>query len=211
MIYGHMWESVTFSDSDYLIKGDVMHQILAKCVQEFEKDEATMLDYESVRRIFENYPENVDKVTVNIKFSILNNLYRTNIWASDQMTNYIYKLAIEDDLDTLLKSGNPNAVNKISIGHGIKRKGTEYRFYSFATKYCHFSNPGRYPIYDQYVKKAIIKLQKNNYIQLSNQNDLYDPQKFRDIIYQIIQKSGLKTYQKADRALWVYGQHLSGK
>lgn len=55
--------------------------------------------------------------------------------------------------------------------------------------------------YPENVDKAIMKLRKDNYIQFSNQDDLKNPQKFRDIICQIIQKSGLEDYQKADRAL----------
>ncbi len=56
-----------------------------------------------------------------------------------------------------------------------------------------------------------MKLRKDNYIQFPNQDDLKNPQAFRDIIYQIIQKFELEDYQKADRALWRYGQHLAGE
>lgn len=66
-------------------------------------------------------------------------------------------------------------------------------------------------LYDQYVEKAIMNLRKDNYIQFPNQEYLKNPQAFRDIIYQIIQKFELEDYQKADRALWRYGQHLSGE
>ncbi len=188
-----------------------MQQTLARCAQAFEYDKYTKLFYEAVQRTFENYPENFDKLAVLLKFTILNDLYRTNIMDKVKIVNHLYRLATEENLDALLKSGNLDAVNKIRRGHGIcaKKTGKERNFYSFATKYCHFSNPKCYPIYDQYVEKAIMKLREGNYIQFRNQNDLYDPQTFRDIIYQIIQKSGLEDYQTADRALWRYGQHLA--
>lgn len=188
-------------------------QILARCVQEFANDEATMLEYEAVRRTFENYPENVDKLAVLLKFTILNGLYITNIMDKVKIVDHIYRLATEENLDALLKSGNLDAINKIRWHHGIcvKKTGKERNFYSFATKYCHFSNPKCYPIYDQYVERAIMKLRKDNYIQFPNQDDLKNPQAFRDIIYQIIQKFELEDYQKADRALWRYGQHLAGE
>ena len=91
---------------------------------------------------FENNPKNTDKVAVLLKFTVLNNLYWTNIWARDLMVNHIHKLGTEEDLDTLLESGNPMAINKIRLGHKIRsnRTGKEINFYSFATKYCHLSN-----------------------------------------------------------------------
>lgn len=188
-----------------------MQEILARCAQASEEEEYSMLFKEAVQRTFENYPENVDKIAILLKFAILNDLYRTNIMDTVKIVDHIYRLATEENLDALLKSGNLEAVNKIRRGHGIHVNKTqkERNFYSFATKYCHFSNPKCYPIYDQYVKKSIMKLRKDNYIQFRNQNDLYDPQTFRDIIYQIIQKSGLENFDKADRALWRYGQHLA--
>ncbi len=188
-----------------------MQQILARCAQAFEDDKYTTLFYEAVRLTFENYPKNVDKLAVLLKFTILNDLYRTNIMDKVKIVDHLYRLSTEENLDALLKSGNLDAVSKIRCGHGIRTKktGKERNFYSFATKYCHFSNPKCYPIYDQYVEKAIMKLREGDYIQFRNQNDLHDPQTFRDIIYQIIQKSGLDSYQKVDRALWRYGQHLA--
>lgn len=60
----------------------------------------------------------------------------------DSMIDHIHKLATKEKLDMMLKSGDQEAVSKICQGHGILyRKAKEYDFYSFATKYCHFSNP----------------------------------------------------------------------
>jgi hypothetical protein len=56
-----------------------------------------------------------------------------------------------------------------------------------------------------------MNLWEGNYIQFHNRNDLYDPRTFREIIDQIIQEFELDDYQKADRALWIYGQHLADK
>ena len=121
-------------------------------------------------------------------------------------------MSIEENLDELLESGNLDAIDKLRSGHGILTKnGNEYNFYSFATKYCHFSNPKCYPVYDQYVEKAIVNLRHDNYIQFRNTDELHNPRTFRDIIYEVIQKFDLKGYQIADRALWRYGQHLAGE
>jgi hypothetical protein len=180
-------------------------------MQEFENDEETMFEYEAVRKTFMNYPENINKLGVLLKFTVLNGLYRTNIFDKKKIVDHIYRLAIEENLDAIIKTGNPEAINKIRLGHGIPDINREHNFYSFATKYCHFSNPKCYPIYDQYVEKAIMKLREGNYIQFHNQNDLHNPRIFREIFDQIMQEFELNEYQKADRALWIYGQHLAEK
>ena len=189
-----------------------MHQTLAICAQVFEDDRYTSLFFEAVSRTFENYPGNTDRLAVLLKFSVLNDLYSTNIYDKVKIVDHITRLSKEENLDELLKSGNLDAVQKLRCGHGIKtKKGKDRNFYSFATKYCHFSNPKCYPVYDQYVKEAIKKLRSDNYIQFRYINELSKPQSFKDIIYKVIQKFDLKDYQTADRALWKYGQHLAGE
>ncbi len=81
-----------------------MQEILARCRQAFENDEATMLEYEAVRRIFEKYPTNVDRLAV-LLFTILNGLYRTNIFDKKKIADHIYRLAAEENLDAIIKSG----------------------------------------------------------------------------------------------------------
>ena len=189
-----------------------MHQTLARCAQSFGDDRYTSLYFEAVSRTFDNNPGNTDRLAVLLKFSVLNDLYRTNIYDKVKIVEHITRLSKEENLDELLKSGNLDAVDKLRCGHGIKTKnGIDRNFYSFATKYSHFSNPKCYPAYDQYVGKAIMKLRNNKYIQFSNTDELYNPRTFRDIIYEVIQKFDLEDYQTADRALWIYGQHLAGE
>jgi hypothetical protein len=190
-----------------------MQQILKKCLQEFESDETSMLFYEAVRQTFEGCPGNSDKSFVLLKFIVLNNLYQTNVMARDKMVDHLHNLALKKGLDRLLISGKSEAVNKIRLGHGILvKKGPKERdFYSFAAKYCHFSNPRCYPVYDRYVSIAVMNLRESNHIEFHNQDDFYEPKMFRDIIDQIIERFGFADYQEADRALWVYGQYLEGK
>ena len=189
-----------------------MHQTLAICAQAFEDDRYTRLFFEAVSQTFENYPGNTDRLAVLLKFSVLNDLYSTNIYDKVKIVDHITRLSKEENLDKLLKSGNLDAVEKLRCGHGIKtKKGKDRNFYSFATKYCHFSNPKCYPVYDQYVKEAIKKLRNDKYIQFSNTDELRNPQTFKAIIDEIIQKFDLEDYQTADRALWRYGQHLAGE
>lgn len=152
-------------------------------MQEFENDEATMLEYEAVRKTFMNYPENINKLGVLLKFTVLNGLYRTNIFDKKKIADHIYRLATEENLDAIIKTGNPEAINKIRLGHGILILIENIIFILLLLNIVTSPNPNCYPIYDQYVEKAILKLKKENYIQFHNQNDLYDPQTFREIIH----------------------------
>lgn len=65
------------------------------------------------------------------------------------MTDRIYDNAKE--LEKCIKEGDPKAVEIIRNDNSEKYKDA----YSFATKYCSFSNPEKYPIVDQYVKKML--------------------------------------------------------
>ena len=195
-----------------------MQKMLESCVKEFENDEQSAIYYEAVRKTFHDYPKNVKKLDVVLKVAVLNELYSTRILATYKMVSHIHKLATKENFN-LLKKGDLDAVNKIRKGHGIRRKNKKDDIdeYSFATKYCHFSNPKCYPIYDQNVEKAIMDLQKNNNAHFQKQEGLYDPQKedlrdpldFRNIIDRIIRQYGFNDYQQIDRALWVYGKVLA--
>ncbi|MGD0645947.1 MAG: hypothetical protein ABSA75_13660 [Candidatus Bathyarchaeia archaeon] len=185
---------------------------LQECVSEFEKED---LDYyNAVQQTFHNYPNNIDVVAVAIKFSVLNQLYSTVIFDKDRMISHIHNLAAEENLDSMLQKGDLEAINKIRFGHGILTQSKNERDnYSFATKYCHFSNPKCYPVYDQYVFDALIDLLENNYIKFQKE-DLKKPQEFEGAISQVIKLMGftdLKDYQKVDRALWIYGQYIDGE
>jgi hypothetical protein len=125
-----------------------MEHVLRTCISEFRETKSTMLSHEAVQKTFNDYPKNLEKLGVMLKVVVLNHLYRTNILATGKMIDFINELAINKDLDTLIDSGDFDAVNKIRMGHNIRNKhsSSDIDFYSFATKYCHFSNPRSYPI-----------------------------------------------------------------
>ena len=196
-----------------------MQKMLEGYLKEFDNDEQSVIYFEAVKKTFHDYPKNVKKLDVVLKVAVINELYRTNVLGAYKMVSHIQKLATKEDLDNLLKKGDINAINKIRKGHGnLCKNSKENRDdYSFATKYCHFSNPKCYPIYDHYVEMAIKDLQKNNKSQEQKQEDIYDQQKdnlrdplvFKSIIDRIRVRSGINDYQKIDRALWVYGNVLA--
>lgn len=183
---------------------------LERCVKEFENNEQSVIFYKAVRQTFDDYPKNSDKLNVVFKVAVLNGLYRTNIMAAYGIANHIQKLATKENLDIMLESGDLDAVGKIRRGHGFRSRSSilDRDFYSFATKYCHFSNSKCYPIYDHYVELALKELKKSNYVQFHSQEDLRNPQDFKKVIDDIIKRFGFVDYQQADRALWVYGKIL---
>ena len=196
-------------------KGDILLKKLKDCVKEFENDEETINGYKAVWKAFQSYPKNIDKSDVLLKFTVLNKLYFTNIIDATKMINHIHKLAINEKLDELIRKGELDAIEKIHIGHGIRcSNGKDDRDnYSFATKYCHFSNPKCFPLYDQKVVKALTDLRKREpeYVKFGNQDDLRDPQTFRNVIDEVKKRYNFSgpDYQQIDRALWVYGKILA--
>jgi hypothetical protein len=187
---------------------------LHEYVEKFRKDD---LDYfEAVQQIFKKYPKNVIKAEVAIKFAVLDKLYSTVIFDKDKMINHIHNLATKESLDNMLRRGNLEAIEKIRRGHRILTKSNKERDnYSFATKYCHFSNPKCYPLYDQYVEWAISELKEKRKIEfeipktLTLHEILVKPENLKKIIDRIIQEFKLIDYQTADRALWKYGKALA--
>lgn len=56
------------------------------------------------------------------------------------------------NLDENIKNGDFQAVNEIrDIFKNNKENKNSRNIYSFATKFCHFSNPDKFSIYDRYV------------------------------------------------------------
>ena len=90
-----------------------------------------------------NTPDHIEYVYFKVK--LLNDFYSTGINDIYTITEGITKIK---NLDTLLAQGDIGAVS--SIREMAKEKiGRD--IYSFATKYCYFSNPEKFSISDKYV------------------------------------------------------------
>jgi hypothetical protein len=94
---------------------------------------------------FPTHPNNIEKETVIIKVVLVDRLYFTNIKEPLRMANHILKLEV---LDEQLKRNEIKAVD--CIANFGQRK-----VISFGSKYAHFYNKAAFPVYDQYVSKAI--------------------------------------------------------
>ena len=88
-------------------------------------------------------------------------IYNTNLRhiEKEKLAKYLDKNRME--LMKLIEIGDAKAVRMIAGNYREKLDKTKYRYlYSFASKYCSFSNSIAYPKYDNCVKKAL-KAYKN--------------------------------------------------
>ncbi|WP_462255306.1 hypothetical protein [Ferruginibacter sp.] len=104
------------------------------------------------------YSENNKEAHVLAKAILINKLYNTNIISIDKVANHI----VEKNVHQSINTGKTQAVKEITSGHGVisKKKGSEYKFYSFATKYCFSHNPESFPIYDRNIDTALCEYKK---------------------------------------------------
>ena len=88
-----------------------------------------------------------------IKCSALNDFYSTNIFDIHTLACHILCLKI----DERLQNGDYSLINDIA---NVEVNGKTHCFYSFATKYCSHHQPETYAIYDNYVEKVLLSLNK---------------------------------------------------
>ncbi len=104
----------------------------------------------ALRLLFKTMPKNVDPGQVAVKVAALNGLYATSIYGVVQMAHHIVELDIDDALAA--EVADPQLVEKIAH---LTLQAKTRRHYSFATKYCSFHRPDRYPIYDSLVVEVL--------------------------------------------------------
>lgn len=141
-----------------------------------------------------------------MKISVLNDLYSTNIFGTYRISEHIQNL----NIDVELKNGNPDIVNQIATGHGIKtvKYQKEINFYSFATKYCNCHNQQEFAIYDSFVDRILMAYKIQDNFSSFAQKDLKNLRKFKKIIFDFAKFYGLEnhTLKEIDKFLWVYGK-----
>ena len=129
------------------------------------KDAEWFLDYWKNLPSYSNQEKALDKLFMDvckrndniedilIKCSSLNDFYSTNIFDIHTVAQHILSL----NIDKRLEKGDCSLVN--DIAH-VEVNGKDHFFYSFATKYCSHHQPGRYAIYDSYVEKVLLSMNR---------------------------------------------------
>lgn len=107
-----------------------------------------------LKHLLKKYPNHDDKMGVDTKVKLLNLFYSTGIQATSAMANHIYEEI--KDIDKRLGEGDLSLVKEIAT---LNLKNATTRFnYSFATKYCAYHQPKKFPIYDSIVANTFISL-----------------------------------------------------
>lgn len=155
---------------------------------------------EALATLFCLFPKNTRLDQVILKAAALNQLYSTNIYAVAEMARHI----VGRGVDPLLEIGSPGAVDviaKVTFG------GKPWRFYSFATKYCSFHNPERYPIYDRFIDQALRHYRKVDHFAVFSNADLREYERLINIIASFRRFYGLEgfTFKAIDKFLWLEG------
>lgn len=160
--------------------------------------------YNLLRAEFKNHPENKDVHIIAYKVELVDKLYYCNLRQNIRKIVNILKIY---DIDSGLEKGTPESiVAKIAKIQTSKEKKVEEENnkknkkvgYVFASKYCHFHYPERFPIFDRFASKALSKLTGNKY-----KNSSYE--QFKKDLDEIKVKTGIE-YSEIDTYLWLYGQ-----
>lgn len=152
---------------------------------------------------FNTYPFNEDISEILVKAAALNDFYSTNIFSIFPVAKHIHNLKI----DTRLKVKDPSLVNDIAQ---VDMNGKIKNFYSFATKYCSHHDPINYPIYDIYVEKVFMALNKRDKFSKFYKKDLKDYKRFKEIIIEFRKYYGLDEFnlKQIDRYIWQLGKEF---
>lgn len=132
---------------------------------------------------------------------VLNDLYRTGIWAISQVADHIYNLNIGE----AIKAGLPETVQMIA--RVPLAKGTR-NFYSFATKYCAWHNPASYHIYDSFVDQMLWGYKKQDRFDEFHRQDLWQYVRFKSVILRFRDHYNLSSFsfKDIDKFLWLAGK-----
>jgi len=159
--------------------------------------------YDLILREFNIYLENKNLSNVRYKIDLVDKLYNCNLKLDKRrVTIEIVNLNIDEKFD---KEDTVSVVQKIAnikfpdYGRSVG--------YVFSSKFCHFHYPSKFPIYDQYARRALSKLCGKN---LSHYENNYKQFKM-DMDILISKLSWHSSYKKMDEFLWLYGQWLLWK
>ena len=161
--------------------------------------------HELLTREFTCFKFNTDIHEIGYKIELVDKLYNCQL---RQNNRNIANALIDIDLDSEFEKRDPCAVvskiaeiqlPNIKSGKLYKRLG-----YVFASKYCHFHYPDKFPIIDSFSKIGLSNL--------FGKNINYNYTQFMDDINVLKECIEFKiTYDQLDTYLWLYGQLLEYK
>lgn len=120
--------------------------------------ESYVIQNDSLACLLKKYPCHTNKSAVATKVKLLNLFYSTGIMATNAMAEHIFNIK---DIDARLACGDKRLVGEIAhlqLDNAVRNN------YSFATKYCAYHQPDKYPIYDSMVAKTFTTLFCNDFL-----------------------------------------------
>ena len=197
------------------------NQDVEKKLKDWRKDR--IFEFEETDRCLDNlftrtYPLNKNHQEVLVKIYALNSAYFTQI-PSPCFPKLARQIIDIENIDEKLRWGAADVVSDMAKtieyqnGRGAERRHTPY---SFATKYCSFHNPDKYPIFDSNVERALL-CYKREYPKFAesvdgiwNTNqDLRHYEAFKKVVDSFKECFSLdRTYREIDKYLYQVGREL---
>lgn len=154
--------------------------------------------YNLIIQEFEKYHENYDIHIIGYKIELVDKLYECNLRRDKRdIANELIKYNIDIRLE---KDTPEDIVQDIANIKILKYKKPKKVGHVFASKYCHFHYPSRFPIFDQFARKGLSNLTGNPY----RYNEY---SKFKTDLDELISKLDFPvSYSDIDIYLWLFGQ-----
>ena len=134
-------------------------ELVKEYVDKFDNDN-NRSDYfkdSAIIKLFEKFPNNTELDEVLAKVTLLNAFYSTQILDMDLLN--VSRDIVALNIDSSIRGDNIDidVVNRIAYDD---RRLYQRKLYSFASKYCSFHNPERFPIADSYSKGMLYYMNK---------------------------------------------------
>ncbi len=162
-------------------------------------------DLLTVATLFERFPRNSEMVTTWWKVAVLDSLYATQLrftGGTEDVARWI--VAHSGELDPLMDRGNLEAERRIEAGPLGPDSGRGTRLYSFASKFCHFSKPLAYPIWDSRSHNSVRAIHRirpfSRGLSALDSEDWYEA--WVADVREVMEFIGVKTYREADVPLY---------
>lgn len=164
-------------------------------------DEENEFAEDALRLLFKDYPHNTDPSHVLLKATTLDRLYSTKVPDIQALAKHILTCR---DLDSLVDKGDALAVERITVGEGLRKN------YSFATKYCSWHKPEGYPIFDSNVDECLWAYMQQDGFCSYRDGDLRDYKKFLQVLEAFRQCYDLKkcSHKELDKFLYLKGREI---
>ncbi len=180
-----------------------------------DNDRSDYYKDETIKNLFAAMPNNTVLEEVLAKVTLLNSFYSTQIKNKDLIN--VAKDIIDLKIDSKIQGEtvDVDVVNQIAYTH----KDYPNSLYSFASKYCSFHNPEKFPIADSYSKGMLYYMNNCDNDNLHffphkfSQKDLNNYLNYIKVYNEFIKhfKLGKMTYKEIDKYLWKYAKDRMGE